>query len=179
MEIWKDIKGYEGLYQASNFGNVRTHPNKVTFTKRHGVRHWKSRIMKGRGDFYATGKRVGLWKDGKCKDYLVARLVAFTFYDKDINNHTLTVNHINGNRLDNNINNLELVTIGDNIRHAFATGLNPTCKKVLIKDLKTDEIKEFMSMSKASVFMGKNVCYISNAIKHLRFSNEKFSWNII
>ena len=40
MEKWKDIPGYEGLYQASNLGRIRTYPNKTTFTEWHGVRQW-------------------------------------------------------------------------------------------------------------------------------------------
>ena len=71
-EIWRDIKGYQG-YQVSNLGRVRTH-NKVTFTKRHGERFWKDRILKFKP--YTTtnqkskqgmGYRVTLWKAGKPK----------------------------------------------------------------------------------------------------------------
>ena len=61
-EIWKDIPGYEGLYEASSFGRIRSHKNKTTYTKRHGIRKWNSRIMKGRGNNITTGSRVGLWK---------------------------------------------------------------------------------------------------------------------
>ena len=44
MEIWKDIPGYENIYEASNCGRIRTHKDKVTYTKMHGVRKWKQRI---------------------------------------------------------------------------------------------------------------------------------------
>ena len=67
-EIWKDIPDYEGIYQASNLGQIRTTPNKITMTNLHGIRHWKTRILKGRGNYYQTGKRVSLWKNGKPKD---------------------------------------------------------------------------------------------------------------
>lgn len=49
-EIWKDIPDYEGIYQASNLGRIRTAPNKTTYTELRGVRHWKMRIMKGKGN---------------------------------------------------------------------------------------------------------------------------------
>ena len=101
QEIWKDIPDYEGIYQASTLGNIRTVEGKTTFSVRHGERHWKSRILKGRGDNYKTGRRVSLWKDKKCKDWLVARLVAITFLGKPETN--LTVNHKDGNRLNNKI----------------------------------------------------------------------------
>jgi hypothetical protein len=42
-EIWKDIPNYEGLYQASNLGRIKTAKNKTTYTKRHGERKWKER----------------------------------------------------------------------------------------------------------------------------------------
>lgn len=156
-EIWKDIPDYEGIYQASNYGRIRTAPNKTTFTQKHGVRHWKSRIMKGRGDYYSTGRRVGLWKNGKVKDWLVARLVAITFLGKPTKEAN-TVNHINGNRLDNRVENLEWLSIGDNVRHAFETGLMPHRK---IKLYNEDCELVFRSMERASMYIGKNHGYIS------------------
>ena len=156
-EIWKDIPDYEGIYQASSLGRIRTAPNKITYTNRHGARHWKCRIMKGRGNNYKTGKRVSLWKNGKAKDWLVARLVAITFLGKPTIEAN-TVNHINGNRLDNRIENLEWLSIGDNVRHAFDTGLMPYKK---IKLFNNDCEMTFRSMCLASVFIGRNKGYIS------------------
>lgn len=164
-EIWKDIPEYKGIYQASNLGQIRTAPNKTTFTKRHGVRKWKVRILKGRGDFRQTGRRVSLWKDGEAKDFLVARLVAFTFYDKDINDHSLTVNHIDGNRLNNNIENLELISLAGNIKHAFDTGLMP-CRRIKLYNKDCELI--FRSMTKASEYIGRNHGYISLCLKNGR-----------
>ena len=148
-EQWKDIKGYEGIYQASNKGNIKGVEGRTTFTKRHGIRTWKENIMKFRGSNYQTGNRVTLWKNGKSKEFLVARLVAFTFYEKDIKNRKLTVNHIDGNRLNNNINNLELVSMGDNIRHAFETGLQTNQIKTIVKNTYNNKIKTYRSMALA------------------------------
>ena len=175
-EIWKDIPEYEGIYQASNYGRIRTSPNKTTFTERHGVRHWKSRIMKGRGDYKTTGKRVSLWKDGKCKDWLVARLVAITFLGKPTKNAN-TVNHINGNRLDNRVDNLEWLSLGDNIRHAFDTGLMPYKK---IKLFNKDCELIFRSMVLASKHIGRNQGYISNCISKNRkiFSKDGIQYQV-
>lgn len=161
-EEWRDIPDYEGLYEASSLGRIRTHKNKITHTQRHGERHWKSIIMKGRGDNYLTGKRVGLWKDGKVKDWLVARLIAITFIGKP-SKEANTVNHINGNRLDNRIENLEWLSLGDNVRHAFNTGLMPY-HKIRLYNEKYDF--KFRSMSMASEAIGRNKGYISNCIKH-------------
>ena len=159
-EIWKDIPHYEGIYQASNLGRIRTCNGKTTYTKRHGVRHWKSRILKTRGEHYQTGYRVSLWKNGKSKDYLVARLVAITFLGES----DLTVNHIDGNRFNNNIENLEWVSLRENIQKGFEIGLYPQ-KKVRITIKETREVKEYRSLSQASLSLGFNVGYISGILK--------------
>lgn len=168
-EIWKDIPDYEGLYEASSCGRIRTKEGKTTFTKRHGVRHWKSRILSGRGDNYKTGSRVGLWKDGVCKDWLVARLIAITFLGKP-NKESNTVNHINGNRLDNRIENLEWLSISDNLRHAFNTGLMPY-KKIRLYNSDCD--LTFRSMQTASEFIGRNHGYISLCLKRNKTITSK------
>ena len=77
-EVWKDIPGYEDIYQASNYGRIRSSEGKTTYSRKHGVRHWKSRVLKLKVDNQFS-KRVSLWKDGKQKDFLVHRLVAATF----------------------------------------------------------------------------------------------------
>lgn len=174
-EIWKDISNYEG-YQVSNLGRVRTH-NKITYTKAHGERHWKDRILKYKGKIYRTGYRVDLWKDGKPHSMLVARLVAFTFYDKDINNHELTVDHVDGNRLNNNLSNLELVSLKENIQRAFNNGLMKSKKiKLINKNNNYDRI--FRSMAEASKTMGKSKSYISSKIKKGIFEDDNFKWQI-
>lgn len=175
-EIWKDIPDYEGIYEASNLGRIRTHKNKTTYTKRHGARHWTSKIMKGRGDNYTTGKRVGLWKDGKVKDWLVARLVAITFLGKP-KGKVNTVNHINGDRLDNHIENLEWLTTGDNVRHAFDTGLMPYPK---VRLFNKDCDMTFRSMTLAAKHIGRNHGYISLCIKKKRkvLSKDGIEFNV-
>jgi hypothetical protein len=174
MEIWKDIPGYEGLYQASSFGRIKTCENKVTRNARYSTRVWKSRIMKGRGNRYATGKRVSLWKDGKSKDYLVARLVALTFLGESPKDYT--VNHKDGNRLNNNIENLEWISRGDNVKHAFSTGLMSRIQKgIVLKDDSTGNVYEFNSYSECSRFLGRNHGYVSHRYKnnHLTMLNNE------
>ena len=173
MEKWKDIPDYEGIYQASNLGRIRTCKDKTTYTKRHGVRHWKQRILKPKGQTYSTGYRVSLWKDGKCKDWLVARLVAITFYGKS----DLTVNHINGNRLDNRLVNLEWCSLKENIQKAFETGLHKTQKSITLFNKQTGEKQTFRSLSQASQFMKKAHGYLSSEIKKGRTENKDYIWN--
>lgn len=161
-EIWKDIKGYEGIYQASSFGRIRTVEGKTTYTQRHGTRHWKSRILKGRGNNPITGARVNLWKNGKSKEYLVARIVATTFLGEPPKD--FTVNHKDGNRFNNNIENLEWLSLADNIRHGFETGLYPQ-KSVLIKTTNEGTKIKFNSMTKVDVFLGRHKGYTSGRLK--------------
>lgn len=161
MEIWKDIPEYEGIYQASNYGQIRSTPDKITSNKRHGVRRWKSRILKGRGDNPKTGRRVSLWKDGTAKDWLVARLVAITFLGEPQDGYT--VNHKDGNRFNNNIDNLEWLSRGDNIRHGFITGLYSCQKQVVLAD--GENAHTFRSMAEASRFLGRTHGYISDCHK--------------
>lgn len=159
MEVWKDIPGYEGIYQASSFGRIRTTEGKTTSNKRYETRRWKSRILKGRGDSYATGKRVSLWKDGKAKDWLVARLVAMTFHGQPPAG--FTVNHKDGNRMNNNVDNLEWLSLRENIRHGFETGLYPTKPVTLIRN---GISVNFASMAKCDRFLGRRVGYTSNSL---------------
>lgn len=163
MEFWKDIPGYEGIYQASSAGRIRTAEGKTTFTKRHGTRHWKSRILKGRGDDPRTGKRVNLWKNGKPKDFLVARLVASAFLGEP--KEGLTVNHKDGNRLNNEIENLEWLSLADNIRHGFENGLYHNQISIKITRAVDGRQFSFRSMAELDRFLKRAAGYTSNKIK--------------
>lgn len=178
--IWKDIKGYEG-YQVSDTGLVRTY-NKITYTSHHGIRHWKDRILspKIRRDGKRGGDaRVDLWKNGKSKTFKISRLVAFTFFDEDIDNHNLTVNHKDGDWTNNNLDNLEIISLADNIRHAFKNGLMPTNQPIKIINKASNEVNCYNSLSKASIVIGKNIGYIANQIKKNKFENDLYRWELI
>lgn len=129
MEEWKDIPGYEGIYQASTQGRIRTCEGKVTSNARYKRRVWQQRIIQPKRYAGAKGRhdlRVALWKGGKRKDWLVSRLIAMTWcvgYKPGF-----TVNHKNGDHSDNAVENLEWLSLGDNIRHGYATGLYPQAK---------------------------------------------------
>ena len=128
IEEWRAIPGYEGLYEASNLGRIRTAFGKTTASARFPVRVWKQRVLKPKVQTRSSGRkdeRVSLWKNGEENTLLVARLVAMSFLP--LPEEKLTVNHINGNSMDNRVENLEWCTIGDNIRHAFETGLQKNC----------------------------------------------------
>ena len=106
-EIWKDIEDYDGVYKISNYGRVRSYKNKIEiilFPKdTHG--YLTVYLLKNR-----TKKRVG-----------VHRLVAIAFLPNLENKPE--VNHRDGNKKNNHVNNLEWNTSAENIRHALDTGL--------------------------------------------------------
>lgn len=177
MEIWRDIPDFQG-YQISNLGQVRTH-NKITSSNLYKERHWKDKILKFKSKNYKTGYRVDLWKDGKPHTMLVARLVAFTFYEEDINNYKLTVNHIDGNRFNNNLDNLELITLKDNIRHAFRTGLQSSQIKVKIEDKITGTIIYPSSLSEGSKLINRSHSYLHEKVKNNIFEDDRYKWEVL
>ena len=114
-EIWKDIKGYEGLYKISNKGQVKS-------KARRG--NWKETILKlseTRDNYFI----VGLTQKGLQKTKRVHRLVAEAFIKNPLNKPE--VNHIDGNKHNNNIDNLEWVTTKENTIHAYKHKLR-TCE---------------------------------------------------
>lgn len=161
-EIWKDVVGYEGIYEVSNFGRVRTHKNKTTFTKQHGIRKWKQRILKEKSK-NNRDVRFSLWKNGKSKDFLAHRLVALAFIPNPENKKT--VNHIDGNPKNNKVDNLEWATHYENNNHAFDNRLIATSHEVVLVNQKTNKAQTFRSLSQASNFLGFCSGYISNRLK--------------
>ena len=179
QEFWKNIPNYQG-YQVSNFGRVRTH-NKISYTDKHGERHWKDRILKQKLQCRKNGRkdyRVDLWKEGKSHTLLVSRLVAFTFYDKEINDKTLTVNHKNGDSSNNYLNNLEIIPLKENIQHGFNKGLYSCAKKIKLTNKLNNYNRIYRSMAEASEVMERSKGYISHKIKKGIFEDKIFKWEI-
>lgn len=166
------MRGFPG-YQVSNLGRIRTH-NKITYTELRGFRHWKDRIMKQKVDKY-NNWRVCIWKDGKEYTFLVARLVADAFCG-EYRDTDLTVNHIDGNRLNNRADNLEWMTRADNIRDGYRMGLYSIYKQDCSLVDGDGNIYYFNSMADASRFIGWNNHYIRSNFKNgmiLKGPNDK------
>ena len=122
-EVWKDIKGYEGLYQVSNYGNVKSCDRHVFagVGSNHKTQHIKEKLLRAGGGKY---KQVRLSKNGKIKAFLIHRLVAQAFISNP--NNLPCINHKDEDPKNNNANNLEWCTYKYNNEYNNRVG---KCKK--------------------------------------------------
>lgn len=136
QEIWKSVKGYENLYEISNYGRVKS-------LKRQGTHEHILKQFDNSNGYMI----VSLSKDNVQKTFPVHKLVANTFMN---NTDSLRdINHIDGNKKNNYIDNLEFCSHSYNMKHAFKLGLNktqhgylnPNAKKIIQYDLKGNYIK--------------------------------------
>lgn len=120
IEIWKDVPEYEGLYQVSSNGIVRS-VDRLVNCKNKKVKQLKGKVLNQHFDGAGKYKFVGLYKNSNSKCIYVHRLVALA-YEPNPNNLP-EVNHKDGDKLNNCHFNLEWVTPKGNMRHAADTGL--------------------------------------------------------
>ena len=121
-ELWVDIKGFEGLYQVSNKGNIKSlaRYDKYYRLGKPIMRHREEKILKFKTNKYGYYE-VCLRKNNKNHHFCVHRLVASNFL---LNLESKpTVNHIDGNKLNNEVYNLEFATVSENTKHAYENGL--------------------------------------------------------
>ena len=117
MEQWKDIPGYEGYYEASSIGGIRSKRRLI-------IRSDGKKITLKRKKLKFHLQRylgVKIYKNGIPKNFKVHRLVALTFIPNPENKPQ--INHLNGIKIDNGVDNLEWVTQSENMLHAYKTGL--------------------------------------------------------
>lgn len=114
-EVWKDIKGFENIYQVSNLGRVRSLRRKIVY-KNGAVREWDSFYLTPIRN-WAGYCRVRLYNGGKTKLFSVHRLVADAFLQKSVNK--TQINHKNGDRSDNMVCNLEWCSCSENLKHSY------------------------------------------------------------
>ena len=109
MEKWRDIPGYEGFYQVSDLGNIRS----IRFNKIRNMKSWDSHGYRA----------VELCMNNNRYTVGVHRLVALTFIPNPENKPE--VNHKDRNKSNNNVENLEWVTQSENVAHAYRHGVEP------------------------------------------------------
>lgn len=153
-ELWKDIKDYEGIYQVSNLGRVK--------------RVATGRVLKGCKDKYGY-LRVDLCKNGKHKNHKIHRLVAQAFIPNTENK--LEVNHIDENKTNNTVSNLEWMTAKENSNHGtrnerMAKAISKSNSIPIIStNIKTGEYREFYGSRECARQLGLNQSHITAVLK--------------
>lgn len=152
MEIWKDVPDYVGMYEVSNFGNVRAVARTIRM-KNGVVRKHKMRILVP--DIYSSNTttyfRVTLSKDNKQRRFGIHQLVAKVFIpNPDSKPH---VNHIDNNGQNNAVGNLEWCTHSENMLHAQTQGRLTASQQKGGQSIKA--IKEATSKAKWEAVIGK------------------------
>jgi len=127
MEEWKDIKGYEGYYQVSSLGSIKSLERKV---KHRGFdKIINERILTkilGKNGYY----NVNLCKNSKPKVFNVHQLVAIEFLNHIPNGYKLVIDHVDRNKLNNEVSNLRIVTHRENMTHHFKSLENRTSEYI-------------------------------------------------
>ena len=172
-EIWKDIKGYEGIYKISNFAKVkRVAPYKNQYNKK-----WKSnKILKTNHKNLNGYCIVILCKNNKRHCFTLHRLVAQTFIPNP--NNLPQVNHIDGNKENNIVDNLEWCTCSENLYNSYRVlhRKSPVAKKINQYDLNNNFIKTWNSSLQIEKQLGFSHSNILQCCKKQYKTSHNFIW---
>lgn len=185
IELWKDIKNYEGIYQVSNLGRIKTLDKYVNclYEQKRLIKSREIKTFKNNSGYYI----VSLYQNNKSKKFLVHRLVAEAFIP-NLNNKK-EVNHIDGNKENNCVDNLEWVTKSENELHASEKGFTKKQKEMVAKnnkklkskkvyqyDLNGNFIKQYSSVSEAARENGFAIGAIANCCRGERKKVYNYIW---
>ena len=187
-EIWKWIDGYENMYQVSNLGRVRSVDRDVYCeVSPNKLQHIYGKVLK-QGTNHKGYPIVYLSKDGKQKTITVHRLVALTFIENPLN--LPQVNHIDGDKTNNNVSNLEWCDNSYNQIHAHKTGLFPRyedtvgwgrpARQVAMLDFDTKEVlRTFETLASVKRETGINQFNVRSVCLGLRNHAGGYDWKFI
>lgn len=185
VEIWKDIIGYEGTYQISNLGRIKSLERILPSDGIRVQSHRKERLLKGNKDrkgYHRISLSVNCVKSKMLSKH---RLVAIYFVDNPYNKPE--VNHINGIKSDNRAVNLEWVTRSENQYHAYATGLKKPAKstrggkynsrsKPILQIFEDGTIKKWEGIRRAAIGLNLSPGNIGMACKGRHKKCGGFKW---
>ena len=126
-EVWKDCVDWEEFYEISNFGRVKSKERKLFYEGGTVARKITEKIRKPKLNKHTGYLMVGLNGKGKSQNVTVHSLVSKAFienYESFGIGRGKCTNHKDGNKLNNNLENLEVITVKENIKHMFENGLN-------------------------------------------------------
>lgn len=135
-EVWKPVKGYEGIYEVSNIGRVKSCERIVTRSNGRKI-NFPEKIMKPSIN-HKGYEVIDLRKNGKRECGFVHRLVGKAFIKNPDNKKQ--INHKNGVKRDNNVDNLEWVTNKENVIHAYKNNLNNNRNAIESRKRKVDQL---------------------------------------
>lgn len=175
-ELWKDIEGYEGIYQISTLGRVKRLESTLLYKGKY-PRKWREKLL-SQNTTNAGYKKCHISKDGKTKTPNIHRLVASAFIDNSLG--LPCVNHLDGNKENNSADNLEWCSYKENTKHAIESGLmgvdgfeNPSAK---LDRNEVNRIKRLyrtgkFSQRKLSIVFGVSQNTIKNVVKGNTYKN--------
>lgn len=181
-EIWKPIKGYEDLYEISSLGHVISKDRIVLCSdgKKRKIKGRPIKNIKADTGYYS----VGLRKNNKTELCLIHRLVALHFLEPVEGKNV--VNHKDGNKLNNNYENLEWCTLSENFKHAWRTHLCHSSeltggsKAVNKIDLKTGNVIEtYISVASAARKNNINPSGIGMVVLRKKISSGGYGWQYV
>lgn len=191
MEIWKDVRGYEDLYQVSNLGNLKSLDRIINLTGKNQFKSFTAqKLIKGQKIKKCINKynyfQVVLYKNGEKENKLIHQLVAQAFIPNPDNKPT--VNHIDGNKLNNCVDNLEWATNKEQTQHAiqklgFRSVISKQCRDKQ-KELHQRKVKRsdgimFNSIKEASMGDDNLRRHISEVCLGKRKHAGGYSWEYI
>lgn len=152
-EIWKDIEGYEGLYQVSNLGRVKSlYRRMYDINNKKNTYYKREKILKSYNN--RGYKMVKLTKGEKSECVYVHRLVCCAFKKLNLKNKETKINHIDEKKENNYVNNLEICSQKYNVRHSIKKN-----KIVQIKNGKIIKVWDYLYLIKEELGFNKsNIC---------------------
>lgn len=174
-EVWKPIDGYEGLYEISNYGKLKSY-----YDKNGRQMIAEGRLLKGKVDKDGYIE-YALSKNKTCKYKRAHRLVAIAFIE-NINNLP-QVNHIDGIKGNNYVSNLEWCDVKHNAKHKYDAGLGEYSRhmakmthgrKSKLLNLENGSLLHFNSMYDVDLYLGKRYGFTKDTVRRNKNYNDKF-----